>query len=460
MKKALPLFLLSWLLIVFSCKQDDFEPENHEHGKTENKQISFREFLNQQGNKPEVQKIKKYFTGTATGISAKNGDSLNWEIDTTGITQITTPELTTYTFRVIENDTISGFRNVIVRDYNNEIKTYLVHYPDGVDFEHHTEPTVIVEELEEGLMKAMPQCYGLRWQCQQCGMTMCTVEPGWVLIGQPCSDNGGGQGGGGYPGDPYADPGWPTNPGDSPWNGGGAGGSGGASETPCSALNRKSLDQTFIAKINELKAKLNTNTPYEHGYVNHNPKENADITSNQTNQYSTTASVMEEDCKSKADIQIEGAHTFGYMHTHPTKNRCPQSMGVFSSADIRHFVRMVKLRYDADLSTNDVYGIIVGDHGVYALKMESLNNFGNNYNFMSGAEAKKFWADFERRYENIVPEEEENNNRQNNERAVLEMLIPNFNIIGVAIYRANDNLTEWSKLPLDESGNPVGTPCN
>lgn len=460
MKKALPLFLLSWLFIMFSCKQDDFEPENHEHGKTENKQISFREFMEQQGSNPEVQKIKKYFTGTETGISAKNGDSLNWEIDTVGITQITTPELTTYTFRVIEHDTISGFRNVIIRDYNDEIRTFLVHYPDGVDFENHTSATVIVEELEGVVLtKAMPQCYGLRWQCQQCGMTMCNVEPGWVLIGQPCSDGGGGQGGGGYPGDPYADPGWPTDPGNSPWDGGGAGGGGGASETPCSALNRKSLDQTFKQKINFLKTKVNEH-PHEWGWENYNPNEKYGTPGNGTNAYNTPT----EGTAIKYKPREIGQHVTGYAHSHPDR---PEVMGVHSTGDIRSFVKMVETRHHGvphgggQYEVNSMYGIVVGTHGVYAIKITNLNNFVNSHIFCNDGEWTKFWEDFEEEYKEKRPVGDENNNQKNNEVSILKTLQYHYKTIGITLFRASDDLSKWDQLSLNEAGTDVvKTPCN
>lgn len=458
------LFILLGFLFVFSgCKEDDVQHPEHEHEKIESRRISFREFLEKEGNDPQVQKIRKYFRGAHLEILSKEGkDSMNWEIDTVGVTQIITPELTTYTFRVIEHDTISGFRNVIVKDYNNEIKTYLAHYPDGVDFENQTDANVIVEQLEGPLFRAA-ECFVLRYQCLQCGMTMCNVEPGWVLIRSTCSDSGGGGGGYNPDPDPY-DPDIPTDPGNQPIggdpDGGGGNGNGNGNVTPCQALNQKLTDANFKNKINELKGKVYSSN-FEHGFVNHNPRENPDMNSDQMNQYTATTSNMTEHTNSPAFVHEQSK--IGLMHSHPDG---PNLMTIHSPADIKKLAVIWRYRYGMSYpggqqySLHETYSIVVGKHGVYALKVENMDNFINSYIFCDRGEFLKFWLDFEEKYHKIMPIGIENNTKQNNEKTVLKMLTDNYETLGFAIYRANDNLTGWSRLALNENGIPIEIPCN
>lgn len=193
MKKILLLFLLCSLATMFSCKEDDAPQTKIE--KYTKKEITFREFLKLEGNTPEVQKIQKYFQGNRSDVLNKGEDSLNWEIDTTRVNQIITSEITTYTFGIIEHDTIEGFRNVLVKKSEDLIQTYLIHYPDGVDFENHTTRRAIGEELEaEVWNKSQNQCFIVVIETVSCDSEECVY--GWRLEEVPCGSIGGGGGGG------------------------------------------------------------------------------------------------------------------------------------------------------------------------------------------------------------------------------------------------------------------------
>ena len=275
-------------------------------------------------------------------------------------------------------------------------------------------------------------------------------------------------GGGGGPG-----PG-PGGPGPGPGEGGGSGngeGSGhdpglptdpnyGGDITPCQALTMKKNDPFFIDKINFLKEKVNT-TPFEHGFVNHNPIEDPNINSNATNQYSPTVSVMEVHCLPSADIQIEGAHVFGYMHTHPGTSQCPDSMGVHSVPDIREFMSILRRRHSMNYSLHDAYGIVVGGHGVYALKLEDPMKFNNwLLKIDTRDKSNKYFEDMERIYEGL---NEHPNTRTDNEKAILQLLNQFYSDLGIGLYRAvevNGAMTGWERMTLNENNNPAFTNCN
>lgn len=222
------------LFTFYSCNNDDsfLESKENQDNKWSQRQISFSEFLNAEGSKQKIKYIQKYFQGYQSDVSNKN--SISWEIDTTRVNQIITPGLTTYTFWVNEYDTIEGFRNVLVKVSGNDVQTYLIHYPDGIDFENHTNRTAIGEEIEPEVWAKSKTCFKVMIITVSCGDTEC--EYGWDLVEVPCGSGGGsseggsgtGTGGGtsgGGSGPGTGGGGIPTGPiGHPPADGGGGGG--------------------------------------------------------------------------------------------------------------------------------------------------------------------------------------------------------------------------------------------
>ncbi len=231
MKKTIYFLLLCVAGLLFSCSEDDTTKINNNQLNYQKNQISFSEFMKLEGQNPKVINIEKYFQSYHSGFLNKGSDTLNWEIDTTLINQIITSEITTYTFGVIEHDSIQGFRNVLISIKENASKVYLIHYPDGVDFENQTERVAQLEEIDSGVFQKTT-CYKVVIITVSCDNTEC--EYGWDLVEVPCGDGGnnsggsgsggssGGSGGSGSNGGGPTDPGLPTDPiGGGNSNGGG-----------------------------------------------------------------------------------------------------------------------------------------------------------------------------------------------------------------------------------------------
>jgi|GEM_PF-2766893 len=188
MKKTI-YFLLIFLLGISSCSRDNYSSIDNSPAKYEKKQITFKEFLRTEGNKSEVKKIQKYFQGDSEN---KNGENINWKIDTTKVTKIIKPDITTYTFAVIENENIQGFRNVVIKTNGDETVAYLVHYPDGVDFENGTPRKAYMDEIEPEIISngigISVTCYQLQMVYVECSDGTC--EWGWDLVEVPCEGGG------------------------------------------------------------------------------------------------------------------------------------------------------------------------------------------------------------------------------------------------------------------------------
>ncbi len=247
MKKTIYFLLICFTGIMFSCSEDDVTPINNDQLNYQENQISFKNFLELEGQNPKIKEIQKYFQSYSLHGSNKDGDNINWEIDTTRITQIITDALTTYTFGVIEYDSVQGFRNVIIRNQNNNTQAFLVHYPNGVNFESLATSTAILEEIEPDIWQAKQTCYVIQIFTVTCDQEAGICTYGWDIVEAPCTgDNNGGGGPGGGTGDSSGDtdwgdygPGLPTLPTHN--TGGSSGGSNSGSGTSNSAFNNEIL---------------------------------------------------------------------------------------------------------------------------------------------------------------------------------------------------------------------------
>lgn len=446
MKIRIFYLLTGFVLLLFACIDDDFQSD-HQHGNVENNKISFREFLKLEGNKPEIDNIKKYFQGNYSALNTRN-DSLNWEIDTTQITQIITPEITTYTFQVIEYDTISGFRNVIIREYQSLTEIYLVHYPNGVDFENYSSSKVIMEQLENFRSREQAQCYELEYKCQLCGQSNCTVQPGWVLVAVECDESPGGGGGEDNPynpGDPY-DPGIPTDPGQQPIGGGGNPGNnnGNNSPTPCDLGNNLKANTNFINKMIELKNDANnTNIDYEKGYLMKvMPNNNTNYQPVQGNSGDNHISLS---------LQYGEKHT-GFIHMHYTG-----LLSVFSPADIAALYIMYSNDNMKSPIESFAMGLVTAQGTTYLLVIEDANKFGN---FGLNADLiDQYGIDaLESLYSQWPYYITSSSTNDNNERNFAKMLKQMDS--GLKLMKGNpSNFNSWETVDVDSNGNVTINPC-
>lgn len=230
MKKTFYLLILSFISIVSSCSTDDLLDKGNNDSNWESKNISFKDFLNSEKSTKDFKKIEKYLPNS--NITFNN--SVDWVIDTTIITKISTKNLTTYTFAVKEKELINGFRNLVIRKEKNNTVIYLVHYPNGVDFTNKTSSKVELSIINSDFLSKSTTCYKVVIETvSNCSSGTC--EWGWYLVETECPSGGSGGGSGG---------GTPTNPipgGHQPIDGGGSGGSAPSFNTFLNMLTQQQL---------------------------------------------------------------------------------------------------------------------------------------------------------------------------------------------------------------------------
>lgn len=460
MKKALPLFLLSWLFILFSCKEDDFGPAHHEKKESGYK----RSIVSYQDMKAKLASGSEEALALFSDVANKGGDNYIQFIDSSYIVQFTNDTLTTYTMKITTLDEANySFSNLVIKLQDGVTEESVIHYSptrewqDAYNIGQRIPYTGDVNVVDtQGNSKAAgtyvctfsvepvydyPEC-----TCKQIIGYDVAVTCAFVPSGGGSGGGGSGGGGNGGSGDDPTGPGGglPTDP---------VTGQGG---NPCQALNAKLMDTQFIQKISDLKSLLN---PYhENGFFNYNPSEVQGQQSNQTNKYNIMGSYTKPDGTKTVKTTVDGPQVFGLMHTHPTNEK---SMGVHSSADILTFIELIIGRASFNYSISDTYCIVVGSHGIYSLKLEDLSKLENwVLEYDTKTKRKKYFIEFEKKYFKM---REHENIKTNNERSLLQMLDQYYDDLGIGIYRAvevNNNLTGWQRMSLNANRNPKFTNCN
>jgi len=468
MKKLLPIFLLSWLLLILSCSEDDSKQalqDDHsaETGHYHKGIISFAELKSKLNDKP-VRLL-------AAGLSGRGGEDYIQSVDSTNIIEITYGDLTTYTLNVHTLDDEEYYlSNLIIREEADSILEVIVHYQPSLNWitefeagnylEYDGEIKVVDTEgedfSEDDTTGKMYCTFSVETTSTcTCGPAhvegdpncTCTTFENTYNIKVNCGYSGGGSGGG-------------SGDDDDPGTGGGGGGIPtepipDEGETPCQSLALKT-DANFRYYINRLKSLLNS--PDENGYFNYNPNEVPGQNSNATNQYNIMSSKTRADGKKRVRTTVAGPQVFGYMHTHPIDD---DVMGVHSTGDIFAFAELLTKRSSYGYSLSETYCIVVGEHGIYSLKLEDFSKF-NDWTLEYDTETKrrKFFEDFEKKYFDLRAHE---STRTNNERSILKMLDQYYDDLGIGMYRAvesNNTITGWERMTLSENGNPEFTNCN
>jgi len=247
MKK--PIFALMILFIMgllTSCSEDDAVNSSSfsEEANFKKESISYFKFIHSYPNKEYLNNLSDLLITDENLMNAKNGNQ-GYIIDTTDIRMIQIDDVTTYTFRVLNNSNELGFQNIILKDENNQTNLFLVSYPENFDLINlNEEPTQIeLQELNPNELNNSPlfrsggSCIyitpcseGIHHGGNIGSWGNCTASRPPVMNIAPCDDGNNGVGGPGEPGGPPNGSGNPGHNGPGPNPGGG--GSGGGSNMP------------------------------------------------------------------------------------------------------------------------------------------------------------------------------------------------------------------------------------
>jgi len=215
-----------------------------------------------------------------------------------------------------------------------------------------------------------------------------------------------------------------------------------ANTKPCEKITEL-LNNSYIKdKIQSINNDATFNLDYEKGF-NLNDYGNGPIaTVNNGNAQETSITVL---------IDKTNGSSIGFIHTHFNSNK--RTSPLFSIEDLRALNAVYQWRKYKQKPLENITVILVSPAGVYAMVIKNYVFFaeeGNNLHTEEFRERrKKYYEEFPKDL-NLMPHSDKI------EKVVLKQLKK----YGVGLFKANDDLSGWNELTLDEqTNNTIPTPC-
>jgi uncharacterized membrane protein YgcG len=278
------------------------------------------------------------------------------------------------------------------------------------------------------------------WYCDRCPLCETTICHNHD---DPPPGGGGGTGGGG------------TGGGGTGGGGGGTGGGGGSGNcgqvfylvdpcddpppppppVPCDTfIIRLTADSTFKAKFNILNSQAVTTLTYEKGFLA--------VDKNANNYTEQTGSLTE----AIIPYSISGSIS-GLLHSHFAGYN-----SIFSIDDLEFMSRLF-LNGNARDSANLFFGMTSNDANPYLLKVTNTTKFRLLAQRITSTEKK--YVKIKKMYEDKINTPD----IAANEKAFLQMLNDYGAGDGVSLFRSNSNLSQWSRLSVDNFGTVFSYSC-
>lgn len=491
--QILKLFLISCFLSIFnSC---DVEEEYIKTNNAENyqvKNVSFEEFKSKRN-------IFEKFKNTPQIIDASNpiqriiyDDQYGVYYDTDNIIRIEKQDYISYTIPLVRETANETIKNLVVFEKQNEpVKVKMITYTlneeeinkiknnEIIDISAKTSSQSLVTNSsytnswydDSGCLVTATTTIIAGNKCAQgrhnygdpCDLTGSqAATPQRVVVkytyafcppdgpssgGGPNLDPGGGGGGGGgtipeSPTDnPNDTPSYPENQDEVITTPIIPGLSGEVPEkTPCQKVKDITNNTTGLKPIiNNFKTPQVLNLNHEKGFnLVDNSQNQTQLIQNDGNANSTSITVV---------VTADGAMT-GVVHSHFDR---PDMLPTFTFEDLMTFNSIYQWRKYNEKSLDNLTLMVVSRAGVFAMQIEDEAIFATNgYNLWTDQNTQ-LYNDF---YKNVL-------GRQNltDEDVIIEVTkgLSNY---GIGMYEANTDLSNWSKLTVDENNNKIATPCN
>ncbi len=488
------LALLAGFLLFHSCTEDDYEIETQESGTYSSQTINLNQLKRELGNHEIVNKLHPFTDET---VFLQKGMINGYYVDDEIIHRLENEEMTTYTFKVYSEEE-DVMKNLVLISKNGKIySTTIDYYPTE---EYKSNKLLGLEPEFTGDIKVKSGENELRFTKNN------EILNGWYDYGESgcwtmrvhytdgkldglefinnCEDEeqdnfistdsglGSDNGGGGY----Y------TSGNDSDPPGGGNGGIGDSSSSSsnnnsdndcdevdnsldqdesitdginelitdpilefsppdaCTVLQNLLSNEEIKSKIESLKTQEVFNLNYEKGYDLCMHDESLSVVSNDGNENNTSVNV----------IVPEDGSLWGFMHSHYYG-----LSHIFTIDDLYVFNGMYQWAKYNGAPVNKLTATVVSYSGVYTLFIEDEEKFIEHGNAMHNGD---FYTPDTGIKDLFNDKLEGNLSVEKVERIVMDEFLK----YGIAIYKADNNLTNWNKMepdPNDEVG-IVLTECN
>jgi len=457
--KIIKLLVLPIVLFLFGCEKDLYD--EHLHKAIVKSEISLEQFKKETGLNDFIPTIKiKLNDANSLQRNADGSYELSdFDIDTSIIKRIVVNEKITYTFQLIPKEEV-----------NDRIFNIVYYFKEGWQyniFEIKPTPENLIE-LKLGLTKKIDgtltkvfqsfpvqtfdnctvvtiwieNCWGCTGTCDGC--TICLYHTSVLVCGQNPSylylDAGpstGGGGGGGASSTTTNNNEVATSP---ILNTAFLDGPSAPEKTPCQKV-KETTDNISGLKpiINNFKTPQVLNLNHEKGFnFVDNAQNQTQLVQNDGNANSTSITVV---------VTEDGAMS-GLVHSHFDR---PDMLPTFTFEDLMTFNSIYQYRKYNNKSLDNLTLMVVTRAGVFAMQIEDEAMFATNGYNLWPAPNQQLMDKF---YKAIVEKE-----NLTDEDVIVEVT-KGLASYGIGMYQANADLSDWSKLTVDENNNKISTPCN
>ena len=465
--KIIKLLVLPIVLILFGCEKEHLENQNHDSQKFRVKEVKLKNLMNESKFRNLLQSITGNSELQRSSFENQNGFTISNE----NVKIIETDSLISYTMLILPDQSLDtgSFENLVIQeDIFNNLKVAIYKYTpssitSSIHNSFHFEGTIdkfSVINLS-GLNKTSQPitqaggCYDYILMCNNnstggigaehpaganCRRTYMKLVT--VLCSSPPFDVGfssgsGGSGDGGIASPTYdykevtTSPIFNTAYLDAPIA---------PEKTPCQKV-KETTDNISGLKpiINNFKTPQVLNLDHEKSFnFVDNAQNQTQLVQNDGNANSTSITV---------EVTEDGAMT-GLVHSHFDR---PDMLPTFTFEDLMTFNAIYQRRKYNNKSLDNLTIMVVTRAGVFAMQIEDEAMFATNgYNL---------WTDQNQqlmdKFNKAIVEKE----NLTDEDVIVEVT-KGLASYGIGMYQANADLSDWSKLTVDENNNKISTPCN
>lgn len=459
-------------ILIYSCQKDDSISQSEVEGNNSVSKIDFQTFSANVNHNETYNRISNSFDNNPNKISHRNSSeqTTNFSIITESVFVIQKNNISYYTFQLLDsNNQTEIFYNLVlkVNEQQDIVKSEVFKYNPTEQWLLDTS-----QPFSGGIAISNTNLdISILFSSRMTSLCVTGVDTYWVC----------GAGNNHEPGHPNCDPennavtqfyvhiiNGPCPPSDTeeqyftfdpaegqnPSTGGGGGNENedDSPTIPLLSINKKPCQGiTNLLGVTEIKnriSNLNTNTTlnlnYEKGFeLAINDDGNLSITPNNGTPESTSITI---------DVTDDG-NKIGFIHSHYNGDWMSP---LFTLEDIKVLNAMYQWRKYHNKPLKDLTVMVVSPAGVYAVVIKDYTKFEKKANKLHTPRKLK---NLGYKYRKNYPKPEDKNLMPFADDIENEVL-KQFEKYGLGLFKANDDLSGWNELTLDDNNESTPTPCN
>lgn len=212
-----------------------------------------------------------------------------------------------------------------------------------------------------------------------------------------------------------------------------------SNNNPCAKITQLLDNSTVKGHIQNLNTPATLNLNYEKGFNISDGSSSLNITPNDGSPGNTSIKVR---------IDPEG-NLMCFIHSHFNGSTMSP---LFTIEDLKTLNAMYQYRRSKQKNLDDLTAIVVSSGGVYAMVIKDYTKFAAEGN-------KLHTGDFENKLDEYY-ENYPKSNLMYHTATIEKLVLKQLTQYGVGLFKANNDLSGWSELTLNENNETIPNPCN